>query len=102
MAFDSQFNRLVAGARPNAQIWASADGGETWALKKDLSDESLPQDAVLGLSYDPVSKKLFASTGDNAQIWSSADGGDTWELSEDLSQRDPDTNVCFSIISVPW
>jgi photosystem II stability/assembly factor-like uncharacterized protein len=90
--YDIANGAIFAGTASDAQIWKSTDGGATWTLKKDLSNESPAQSSVLSMEYDRTNDLLFAGTGLDGQIWKSADGGETWTLKKDFS-NDPDAET---------
>ena len=69
LTFDSQNNRIIAGTIPDAQLWVSADGGDTWTLKKDLSNESPSQTYVFSLTFDSQNNRIIAGTAPDAQLW---------------------------------
>ena len=69
LTFDSQNNRIIAGAYPNGQLWVSTDGGDTWTLKKDLSNETPAQTHVLSLTFDSQNNRIIAGTVPDGQLW---------------------------------
>jgi hypothetical protein len=89
-------SRIVAGTAPNGQLWLSMEGGETWALKKDLLSITPEQShvAIFHSEYVPYNKRILAGTMSNAQIWASDDGGENWTLKKDFYQEStPQTHV---------
>ena len=101
-AFIPEINRiLVSTGFTRGVVWASDDGGYTWTLKKDFSDEDPTNppvlNTVLSLAYDSYNQKLIAGTADEGQIWVSDDYGDNWTLKKNLSQESPAQDLIFSI-----
>ena len=87
LTYDSTNDVLIAGTYPDGQLWKSSDAGETWTLKKDLSNETPAQTYVYSLTYDSTNDVLIAGTVPDAQIWKSSDAGETWTLKKDIKDE---------------
>ncbi len=74
-------NKLFAGAATGG-IWASADGGQTWASRTD----NLPLISVSSIAIDPQNPSvMYLATGDadggatpSVGVYKSTDGGLSW------------------------
>ena len=93
LLYDPDNGRIIAGTDPDAQIWTSADGGDTWTLKKDLSNETPAMKSIYGLIHYPPGNAIFAGCDapvtKDGQIWKSTNGGDTWTLNKDFGLETP-------------
>jgi len=71
----------IAGTYPDAQLWKSTDGGETWTLKKDLSNETPSQTYVFSVVYG--NGVWIAGTDPDAQLWTDVGSSILGDLSYD-------------------
>ncbi len=89
--------RLLAGAKP-AALYASDDGGETWAAVEGLAAHPSRPDWQPGgaglvlhtILADPVAPQKFWVGISAAGIFATEDGGDTWERRNRLSNDTPE------------
>jgi photosystem II stability/assembly factor-like uncharacterized protein len=81
IVYDATNDILLAGTGNGGQIWKSIDHGETWILKKDLTEPYLAC-----FVHDTTNDVLIAGAGENSgEIWKSINAGETWVLKKDLS-----------------
>jgi hypothetical protein len=82
MAEDNKGN-LYAGVyahtvRPNADIWKSTDGGNTWSVVVDMIDYAPTAMHIHCVYFCPWQKALYCLVGEINTVWKSIDGGATW------------------------
>lgn len=78
--FRSNRRSVVSG--PDARIYRSRDGGDTWeTLSNDLPDGNFARVGLAMSGTDPNTIFVnFGESGDLVSVHKSTDGGDSWEL----------------------
>jgi photosystem II stability/assembly factor-like uncharacterized protein len=105
--YDPTHHDLYVGTQP-AQIWKSSDGGDTWAMIKEISpfnDYGLSY--VYCLAYNETDDTLFAGTSDAEEqnkcgIWRSSNQGATWTQVFDIYAGTPSEGAVRTIIHDPY
>jgi photosystem II stability/assembly factor-like uncharacterized protein len=81
--YDSTNDEQYVATMMDAQIWKSSDGGSTWALMWDLSNEATASTAIHSLTHDSVNDAMYCCAYPYGLVYKSTDQGVTWTLSMD-------------------
>lgn len=89
MCYDSSRHYLFAGVKYGGLIFRSEDGGDTWTLNKETTN-----DRIRSLVYDAYHDTLIAGTGIVGEVLVSPNGGGVWMPSDYINQEI--TTLCYA------
>jgi photosystem II stability/assembly factor-like uncharacterized protein len=98
LLYDAGGERLILGTGPNAHIYTSDDGGQTWIFRIDIRAAQPFSRYATAFASDPHHGTIVVGAGyGNGVIYLSDDGGDTWTFIKDLDDNNP-TGSPLSVI----